>query len=82
MITKADIIDNTELQKEAFWKGLKVIQSCKDEFHLNAAQKYINLFFEQFSIIRRKTVYPTVEIVHFYEVLQTALKEQRKKLNY
>jgi hypothetical protein len=70
-----------ELQNEAFWKGLRVIQSCENIFHLEVAQKYTDLFIELFCKNKKGTLFATESVAHQYDTLQVALKEQKKKLN-
>ena len=70
-----------ELQNEAFWKGLRVIQSCENEEHIKVARKYTNRFIELFCLNNKGTLLATSSIAHQYDTLQIALKEQVKKLN-
>ena len=76
-----ELIDMKELQNEAFWKGLRVIQSCTNLYHLEAAQNYTDRFIELFCKNKKGTLYATESIAHQYDTLQLALKEQKKKLN-
>lgn len=73
--------NDKELQNEAFWKGLRVIQSCENIYHLEVAQKYTDLFIERFCINKKGTLLASESIAHQYDTLQIALKEQKKKLN-
>jgi hypothetical protein len=77
----AELIDNKELQNEAFWKGLKVIQSCINLYQLEGAKKYTDRYIELFCKNRKGTLLATESVAHQYETLQIALKEQREKLN-
>lgn len=81
MSKRADFIDMKELQNEAFWKGLRVIQSCKNIYHLEVAKKYTERFIELFCKNKKGTLYASESIAHQYDTLQVALKEQKKKLN-
>jgi hypothetical protein len=75
------IDDLKDLQNEAFWKGLRVIQSCENEEHLKVAKRYANRFIELYCRRDRNKLTVPSTISHQYEVLQIALKEQSKKLN-
>lgn len=68
-------------QNEAFWKGLKVVQSCENIEHILTAKTYVNLFLEKFSKHTKKGLLSDSLTAHHYEVLTQALKEQEKKLN-
>ena len=81
MKKKAKLDYNKELQNEAFWKGLRVIQSCKNTYHLEVAKKYTERFIELFWKNKKGTLLATESIAHQYDTLQIALKEQKKKLN-
>ena len=81
MNNRAGFIDDRELQNEAFWKGLRVIQSCENMDHLNVARKYTDRFIELFCLSNNKTLITTTSVAHQYDTLQIALKEQFKKLN-
>ena len=76
-----ELIDMKELQNEAFWKGLRVIQSCKNIYHLEVAKKYTERFIELFCKNKKGTLLATESVAHQYDTLQIALKEQKKKLN-
>lgn len=41
---RAGFIHDDSLRKDAFWKGLRIIESCKNKIHLEAAEKYIDIF--------------------------------------
>lgn len=73
--------DMKELQNEAFWKGLRVIQSCENEDHIKVARKYSDRFIELFCLNNKGTLLATSSVAHQYDTLQIALKEQIKKLN-
>lgn len=73
--------DMKELQNEAFWKGLRVIQSCENEDHIKVARKYSDRFIELFCLNKKGTLLATSSVAHQYDTLQIALKEQIKKLN-
>ena len=73
--------DMKELQNEAFWKGLRVIQSCENEDHIKVARKYSDRFIELFCLNNKGTLLATSSVAHQYDTLQIALKEQLKKLN-
>ncbi len=79
MKKKSRLNYSKELQNEAFWKGLRVIQSCKNDYHLDAARKYIDRFIEVFCINKKLTT--SSSTAHQYDILQIALKEQTIKLN-
>ena len=81
MNKRAGFIDDKELQNEAFWKGLKVIQSCENEDHLEVARKYTDRFIELFCLSNKRTLIATSSVAYQYDTLQIALKEQLKKLN-
>jgi len=81
MSKRAGFIDMKELQNEAFWKGLRVIQSCKNVYHLEGAKKYADRFIELFCKNNKGTLLATESVAHQYDTLQLALKEQSKKLN-
>ena len=81
MDKRAELIDIRELQNEAFWKGLKVIQSCTNLYQLDSAKKYTDRYIELFCKNRKGTLLATESVAHQYETLQIALKEQREKLN-
>jgi len=81
MNKRAGFIDDRELQNEAFWKGLKVIQSCTNLYQLEGAKKYTDRYIELFCKNRKGTLLATESVAHQYETLQIALKEQRGKLN-
>lgn len=81
MKKKAQLNYSRELQNEAFWKGLRVIQSCKNAYHLDVAKNYTNRFIELFCSNKKGTLIGTESIAHQYETLQIALKEQKRKLN-
>ena len=81
MNKKTDNRYSKELQNEAFWKGLRVIQSCKNIYHLEAAKKYTERFIELFCKNKKGTLLATESVAHQYDTLQIALKEQKKKLN-
>lgn len=68
-------------QNDAFWKGLKVIQSCKTLDHLTVARKYVNRFIETFCYKKRGYLRASESLSNQIEVLQVALIEQQKKLN-
>ena len=76
-----ELIDMKELQNEAFWKGLRVIQSCENEDHIKVARKYSDRFIELFCLNNKGTLLATSSVAHQYDTLQIALKEQIKKLN-
>ena len=81
MSKRAGVIDMKELQNEAFWKGLRVIQSCKNVYQLNGARNYTDRFMELFCKKNKRTLTASDTVAHQYETLQLALKEQSKKLN-
>ena len=81
MSKRAGFIDTKELQNEAFWKGLRVIQSCENVYQLKAARNYTDRFIELFCKSKNGTLSATESVSHQYETLQLALKEQNKKLN-
>jgi hypothetical protein len=81
MNKKTDNRYSKELQNEAFWKGLRVIQSCKNIYHLEVAKKYTERFIELFCKNKKGTLLATESVAHQYDTLQIALKEQKKKLN-
>lgn len=81
MNNRAGFIDDRELQNEAFWKGLRVIQSCENEDHIKVARKYSDRFIELFCLNNKGTLLATSSVAHQYDTLQIALKEQIKKLN-
>jgi len=68
-------------QNDAFWKGLKVIQSCKTLDHLTVARKYVNRFMEIFCDRKGNYLTASESLANQVEVLQIALVEQQKKLN-
>ena len=78
---RAGFIDMKELQNEAFWKGLRVIQSCENEDQLNGARNYTDRFIELFCKKNKKVLTASDTVAHQYETLQLALKEQNRKLN-
>jgi len=60
-------------------KALKVIDSCKNEYHIEGARNYINLFFEQNS--RPDTKNKTnLKIVYVDEVVEEMYDRLLKKL--
>ena len=69
---RAGFINNDELRKDAFWKGLKIIQSCENKTQLIGAKNYtttLNLVFED-----------NIQSGMQYDVLLVALKEKKLKL--
>ena len=70
-----------ELQNEAFWKGLRVIQSCKNVYHLDGAKNFINRYIEIFGVTKNGNITATGNIAHQYDMLKLALKEKKEKLN-
>ena len=81
MKKKAKLDYNKELQNEAFWKGLRVIQSCRNLYHIEGARKYTDKYIELFCYKKNGTLTASETVSHQYETLQLALKEQIKKLN-
>ena len=41
---RAGFIHDDSLRKDAFWKGIKIIESCENEIQLAAAEKYVDIF--------------------------------------
>jgi len=74
-------IDMKELRNEAFWKGLKVIQSCENMQHIKVARNYMNRYVEIFCTNKKGVFIATESIATQYETLKVALEEQVKKLN-
>jgi hypothetical protein len=66
------MIDAERLRKDAFWKGLKVIESCENTIHIDAAEKYVKSFFFLFS--------DYLEISTQHDTLLVALREKKLKL--
>ena len=81
MNKKAAFIDMKELQNEAFWKGLRVVQSCEKLEQLDTARRYVNRFIELYSEPSRKGLRVDSTIAQQYNVLMVALEEQEKNLN-
>ena len=81
MDNKAEFTDIKELQNEAFWKGLRVVQSCEKLEQLNTARRYVNRFIELYSEPSRIGLRVDSTIAHQYNVLMVALEEQEKNLN-
>lgn len=78
---RAGFIDMKELQNEAFWKGLRVIQSCRNLHHIEGARNYTDKYIELFCFKKNGTLTASETVSHQYETLQLALNEQIKKLN-
>tara|TARA_Y100001972_G_scaffold120734_1_gene163706 strand:- start:219 stop:473 length:255 start_codon:yes stop_codon:yes gene_type:complete len=69
---RAGFIESNELRRDAFWKGIKIIQSCETNTHVEGAERYIDTFKEVFENNYQSGVQ--------YDVLLVALKEQKLKL--
>ena len=81
MKKKALLKYSKELQNEAFWKGLRVIQSCKNVYHLDGAKNFINHYIKVFGVTKNGTITATGNIAHQFDMLRFALKEKKEKLN-
>jgi len=57
----------------AYNKGLKVIESCENDLHLQGAKRYINLFFRKYSQEKKGTFLIDSLIAEFYEELKKKL---------
>lgn len=61
-------------------KAVKVIESCTNEFHILAAQKYINNFFTSYSIEKKRAYFINQQSASFYEELRRQLDLRRIKI--
>lgn len=74
---------------ESYLKGTKIIESCKNEFHIEGAQKYIDQFWRlmddksSVEITERMFSYPSDDLRKMkeaYKDMVNLLKEKRKKI--
>ena len=68
--------------REAYDKGIKIIQSCNTPEHILAAKKYVNNFFVAYSIPYkgRKVVISTEGIRTLYQNLLKLLNKKQQEL--
>lgn len=76
-----EAIINKESQNEAFWKGLKVIKSCQNLFHIKAAKRYVKYFAEIYCVVKPSYLLASGTTAQQMEVLRVALEEQIKNLD-
>jgi len=79
-MSKEEIITK-ESQNEAFWKGLKVVKSCQNLFHINAAKRYVRHFAEIYCKVKPSYLLASSTTAQQMEVLRVAIEEQIKKLD-
>ena len=76
-----EVIINKESQNEAFWKGLKVIKSCQNLFHINAAKKYVKHFGKLYCKVKPSYLLTLNTSAQQMEVFRVAIQEQINKLD-
>jgi|SaaInlStandDraft_1057018.scaffolds.fasta_scaffold48041_1 hypothetical protein len=61
-------------------KAIKVIESCENDLHLQAAKRYINLFFRKYSIEKSGTFIIDSVLEEFYSELKSMLELKKFSL--
>tara|TARA_R100001509_G_scaffold109149_1_gene65103 strand:- start:689 stop:943 length:255 start_codon:yes stop_codon:yes gene_type:complete len=69
---RAGFIHDDNLRKDAFWKGLKIIESCENNIHIEGAENYI----DNFQLAFEDTFKNGIQL----DALLVALKEKKLKL--
>lgn len=69
---RAGFIHDDSLRKDAFWKGLRIIESCETKKQLEGAEKYVDIF----KVVFENNFKNGIQL----DSLLVALKEKKLKL--